>query len=207
VRPGLLFLIAALAVHGRGRPGEFDYYVLSLSWSPQYCSSPASSSDKFQCAGNRQFGFVVHGLWPQYERGYPEFCSQDRGPDQALVDQMIGIMPSARLIRHEWSKHGTCSGLAAGRYFALVRDAHKSVRVPPEFQAPVRNVMVAPKQLKQRFLDVNKVADASTVAVLCSGRFLREVRVCLDKNLRPRACGKDVRDGCRVTEMIVQPVR
>ncbi|MEZ5403324.1 MAG: ribonuclease T2 [Bryobacteraceae bacterium] len=193
--------------NARGVPGRFDYYVLSLSWSPQHCSTPAGDRDRYQCAGSRQFGFVAHGLWPQFERGWPQFCTQDRGPDQATIDQMLPIMPSAGLIRHEWSKHGSCSGLGVSQYFAKVRQAYQSVKIPPEYQAPLKNVMVAPRKLKERFLEVNRVGDASNLAVLCSGRFLQEVRVCLDKNLKPRACGTDVRDSCRVPQMIMQPVR
>jgi ribonuclease T2 len=97
--------------------------------------------------------------------------------------------------------------LNAPQYFAAVRQAFASVKIPPEYQAPLKNVVVSPRKLKERFLEVNRVGDASNVAVLCSGRFLQEVRVCLDKNLRPRACGSDVRDSCRVAEMIMQPVR
>ncbi|MEZ5351711.1 MAG: ribonuclease T2 [Bryobacteraceae bacterium] len=191
----------------RGVPGRFDYYVLSLSWSPQHCSTPNGQRDRIQCAGTRQFGFVAHGLWPQFERGWPQFCSDDRGPDSATIDQTIDVMPSPGLMRHEWSKHGTCSGMNAAQYFARVRQAYQQVKIPPEYQAPLKNVVVSPRRLKERFLEVNRVGDVSNVAVVCSGRFLQEVRVCLDKNLRARACGADVRDTCRVSEMIMQPVR
>jgi ribonuclease T2 len=191
----------------RGAPGRFDYYVLSLSWSPQHCSTPEGQRDRIQCAGSRTFGFIAHGLWPQFERGWPQYCSQDRGPDQATIQQTLDIMPSPGLMRHEWSKHGTCSGLTTPQYFARVREAYNAVKIPPEYRSPLKNVVVSPRKLKERFLEVNRVGDASNVAVLCSGRFLQEVRVCLDKDLRPRACGADVRDQCRVQEMIMQPVR
>src|SRR5262249_40589503 len=54
-------------------PGQFDYYVLSLSWSPSFCETATGNARRQQC-GTRPFSFVVHGLWPQYERGFPESC-------------------------------------------------------------------------------------------------------------------------------------
>lgn len=191
----------------RGEPGQFDYYVLSLSWSPQYCSTPAGERDNLQCASGRRFGFVAHGLWPQFERGWPQFCSVDSQPSQAEVKSMLDIMPSPRLVRHEWSKHGTCSGLDATRYLALVRKAYQAIKTPPEFAGPQQQVQVRPVQLKKRFVEVNSLAGDSSLAVLCTGRFLAEVRVCFDKNLKSRACGAGVRDQCRAPETILQPVR
>jgi len=191
----------------RGEPGHFDYYVLSLSWSPQYCSTPAGERDNLQCGAGRRFAFVAHGLWPQFERGWPQFCSSDSQPSQAQINGMLDIMPSPRLVRHEWSKHGACSGLNAAQYLALVRKADQSLKTPPEFSGPRQQVRVKPAQLKKRFVEVNTLAGDESVAVLCSGRFLSEVRVCLDKNLKSRACGADVRDQCRAPEMIMQPVR
>jgi len=191
----------------RGEAGKFDYYVLSLSWSPQYCSTPAGERDNLQCGGDRRFGFVAHGLWPQFERGWPQFCATGTEPTQAEVKSILDIMPSARLVRHEWSKHGTCSGLNATQYLALVRKAYQVVRTPPEFSGPRQQVQVRPAQLKKRFIETNNLAGDGSVAVLCTGRFLSEVRVCFDKNLKSRACGADVRDQCRVPEMIMQPVR
>ena len=57
-----------------GEPGKFDYYVLALSWSPEFCHSHPANA---QCSGH--FGFVVHGLWPQFVDGYPEHCSTQPG--------------------------------------------------------------------------------------------------------------------------------
>lgn len=191
----------------RGEPGLFDYYVLSLSWSPQYCSTPAGERDNLQCGSGRRFGFIAHGLWPQFERGWPQFCTVDSQPSPSEVTNMLDIMPSPRLVRHEWSKHGTCSGLNATQYLALLRQAYRAIKTPPEFSGPQQQVQVKPAQLKKRFLEVNSLAGDSSLAVLCTGRFLAEVRVCLDKKLKSRPCGADVRDQCRTPEMILQPVR
>jgi len=110
-----------------GAFGRFDYYVLSLSWSPQHCAQTRPAANDPQCAVPRRFGFVAHGLWPQYERGYPSSCATGAAPDAALVDGMLDIMPSPTLVRHEWAKHGSCSGLDPAGYFALIEkppDAH-----------------------------------------------------------------------------------
>jgi ribonuclease T2 len=190
----------------RGEPGQFDYYVLSLSWSPEYCATPAGERDRLQCAGHRQYGFVTHGLWPQYERGWPQFCAEIP-LDAALVDSMLPLMPSPRLVRHEWAKHGTCAGLSPARYFALVRRAFAAFQPPPRYVKPRAAVRLAPEAFKAELARANPSWPDRGFAIDCGGRFFRELRICLDKELRPRVCGRDVRDGCPGPELIVRPVR
>src|SRR3977135_1905030 len=55
-------------------PGDFDFYVLSLSWSSGFCETPAGARARGQCDASVNLGFVVHGLWPQDEHGYPSDC-------------------------------------------------------------------------------------------------------------------------------------
>lgn len=124
-----------------------------------------------------------------------------------LIRATMDIMPSERLIRHEWNKHGTCSGLDPEGYFALAREAFTAFRTPPGYGTPASTINVKPAAYKQALLEANPSWTARGVALICSGRFLQEVRVCLDKNLRPRACGSGVRDRCSVPEMIVRPLR
>jgi len=185
----------------------FDYYVLSLSWSPEHCSTAAGKGDSQQCGSGRRFGFVVHGLWPQYERGYPQNCGPAAPLSQPLVSEMLPIMPSTRLIRHEWEKHGACSGLPAAEYFQKVRAAFQAVKIPADYQTPGAPVYVAPAELKKKFLQANTSRTDRSVAVLCRGRYLQEVRVCFTKDLKPRDCGTDVRDRCKAPEIILRPVR
>ena len=104
---GLTFVFAVGAVAQERRqaePGRFDFYVLALSWSPSYCEAtenrgPNRARDR-QCGG-RPFSFVVHGLWPQYERGFPSYC-QVPAPrlDRRIVGEMLDLMPSPSLIFH-----------------------------------------------------------------------------------------------------------
>lgn len=187
-------------------PGVFDYYVLSLSWSPQHCASHNSGADDPQCATHRKYGFVVHGLWPQYDSGFPQSCAVGGAVDQAVIDDVIDIMPSPTLIRHEWAKHGTCSGMAPAAYFKKVRAAYSTLQVPAPYQNPGNALRIPASQIKQEFQHANSGLSANDLAVLCSGKFLQEVRVCFDKNLHLRGCSRAVRDQCG-SEVVVRPVR
>jgi len=210
----LLLSTPAAAKHKKRhpKPGVFDYYVLSLSWSPDYCATHHSrrgrrvgESDP-QCGSERHFGFVVHGLWPQYNRGYPQSCSIQARPPQDVIDGVIDIMPSETLIQHEWAKHGTCDGSDAAGYFAKVRSAYSSIKVPGPFEAPTSPRQTTLGAIRQDFLKSNPDVSARGIAVVCDGRFLEEVHVCLDRELRPRACGNDVKDRCSGGSVTVRPV-
>ena len=193
--------------HARSnKPGVFDYYVLSLSWSPQHCASHDTSASDPQCGSHRKYAFVVHGLWPQYESGFPQSCASGGGLDQTVVDSVTDIMPSPALIRHEWAKHGTCSGMDPATYFGKVRAAYSALKIPAAYQNPGKALRIPASQIKEGFEQANSGVGTSDLAVLCSGKFLEEVRVCFDKNLHPRNCGPDVRDHCG-SEVVVRPVR
>ena len=118
-------------------PGEFDYYVLSLSWSPSFCEEAAERGNggraQAQCGG-RPFSFVVHGLWPQYEHGFPEYCQRPSPRlERSIMSSMLDLMPAPGLIFSEWDKHGTCSGLGERAYFETIRKARSAVKIPPEY--------------------------------------------------------------------------
>jgi len=213
---GVLLMLLAIGVghaeaqfgyFSRDRAGEFDYYLFSLSWSPEYCAGSPGGGGSTQCSDERQFGFVVHGLWPQNERGYPQSCSSNSWVKNDVIQRLLPIMPSEQLIRHEWKEHGTCSGLTAGQYFEKVEDAYALVTIPPPYKNPKDAVSVAPRQLKNEFVAVNRNFTEKNFALVCKGRFLSEVRVCLDKDLNPRVCGSDIRDSCRAEKVILRPVR
>ena len=143
-----LGLLAAAALTGmagtaaaqdrrQNAPGEFDFYVLALSWSPSFCEEAAERgnngrSQQIQCA--RPYSFVVHGLWPQYERGFPNYCQRPSPRlDRNIMTSMLDLMPAPGLIFAEWDKHGTCSGLSARAYFETIRKARAAVKIPPEY--------------------------------------------------------------------------
>jgi ribonuclease T2 len=195
---------------GRAEPGAFDFYVLSLSWSPGFCATMAGQNDPLQCGPERHFAFVLHGLWPQYQQGgWPQNCSNEK-VDSSLVNGMLTIMPSPQLVAHEWEKHGTCSGLSPKDYFDEAAEAFHNVTIPIRYQAPAREVVVSPDELHRDFVAANpKIGDQSLV-VLCSrnGRYLEEVRACLTEDLDGRPCnGEVLRDACRSNEIVMRPVR
>ncbi|MGQ0656682.1 MAG: ribonuclease T2 family protein [Chromatiales bacterium] len=186
-------------------PANFDYYVLSLSWSPQYCAVEGGD-DARQCGRGRRYGFVLHGLWPQYDEGYPEHCDGDRRVSAGQVERMQDIMPSARLVRHQWARHGTCSGLSQVQYFATAREAYQSVRVPDAYRGERITVQTRAATVRETFLEANDLS-RHAIALRCDGRYLAEVRICLDKDLEPRTCGADVRSNCDAGKLIMRPVR
>lgn len=179
-------------------PGRFDYYVLALSWSPTYCADPrAAARDQAQCGGARRYAFVVHGLWPQNEIGWPQDCpTAVRDVPAALAQQQLDIMPSARLVQHQWSKHGSCSGLTPQAYFDLTRRVRASVATPPAFVAPDKPLLVSAAEVRSKFIAANPKLRADGIAISCRDGRLREVRICLTKAGALRACGRDVRDRC-----------
>ena len=210
----LLLLAAGLLVaqpryEPRGEPGKFDYYVLSLSWSPDYCASPAGARDRLQCAGPRKYGFVVHGLWPQYERGSPQDCTTDPlNLPAPLKRDVLEIMPSERLVQHEWRKHGTCSGLTPPQYFESILATWANVRIPNELKNLTKaEVEFSPAEIERKFIAANAGLKMNMLSVSCNSRFLKEVRVCLDKNFKFRACSAPVERGCQMSKIIVRPIR
>lgn len=191
---------------GASPSGSFAYYVMSLSWSPAFCETPAGARSPEQCASGRPYAFVVHGLWPQNERGWPEHCaSANAGPSATLTSKMLDIMPSPKLVAHEWETHGTCSGLSADDYFAHVRSAFSSIHVPPAYVAPKEAFTSDAQHLVAAFLAANPHLRADAIAVRCK-REIEEVRICLDRDLAPRACSSDVRGACPGS-FTVPPVR
>ena len=175
----------------------FDFYVLALSWSPTYCQdSQARKRDTLQCGGPRPFAFVIHGLWPQYERGYPRRCqTTQRRPSEALARAMLDIMPSERLVQHQWDAHGTCSGLSAADYFRVVRAASQAIRIPEIYASASDWRRVQAGDVETAFISANAGVSPQAIAVTKRGNNLAEVRICLTRELEPRACPEVDEDG------------
>ena len=187
-----------------GAPGQFDYYVLTLSWSPTYCLT--HPQDHHQCSG-KGYGFVLHGLWPQYDTGsWPEFCSTDPLPPDA---RQLGssLFPSQNLMEHEWQRHGTCSGLGATAYFRTADKAVAAVHVPSDFEAPRHSLSMTGAQISAAFRKANPSIAADGLTVACGHGELTEVRVCLTRALWPRSCGKGVRNTCPASAVDVPATR
>lgn len=212
-----LLLVPGLSARAQDRrqnaPGEFDFYVLALSWSPSYCEAASERTTRRrqrtdpQC-GPRPFSFVVHGLWPQYERGFPEYC-QVPAPrlNRNIVGSMLDLMPSPRLVYREWDRHGVCSGLSAGRYFDEVRKARAVVKIPDEYIDLKTPLSVTPDEVEAAFVKANVGLSRAGIAVRCDKRRLREVRICLDRDLRFQDCPDVDRRACRREHLTMPPVR
>jgi ribonuclease T2 len=201
----LLLVLAAWARkhphHAAAGSGEFDYYVLALSWAPSYCASHPSDHSR-ECSAHSSF--VLHGLWPQRENGAPPMdCSEASQPSAGTVDHMLEFMPSRGLIRHEWSKHGTCSGLSADAYFQTVERAFTGVRIPEPYRALSHEVQVNVNDLERSFAAENR-APVGAFRTSCHAGELVEMEVCLDKNLKYRACTRSARE-CSDDEVSMPP--
>jgi ribonuclease T2 len=204
----MLAALPASAQRG-GAAGEFDFYVLSLSWSSGFCEVEGDSKSRDQCARGTGLGFVVHGLWPQNEKGYPTECGPaGRTPSRAAMDIAKDIFPAEQLARHEWRKHGTCTGSSPTDYFRDTKTARDKITVPKEFLKPDKESRWSPVDIERAFTAANPGLRADMLAVSCRKGVLNEVRVCLSKDLRGfRSCGEVDRSGCRTREITVPPVR
>jgi len=174
----------------KNTPGDFDFYVLSLSWSPDFC---ASNDDPQQCSIGKKLGFVLHGLWPQYTRGYPADCSNVKLPKDAQ-QKFPNLYPSSKLYTHEWRKHGTCSGLTPIEYMTLAKTLKESVAIPTAYRLPAKAFRATVDDLKAAFIASNPAVSEDALAVQCSGsgRFLQELRVCFSREGQPIACSQEV---------------
>jgi len=185
--------------------GNFDYYLLALSWAPEFCSTHGDRPSSSECDAERHYGFVVHGLWPQNDDGsYPQYCAPTRPVAQDTLQRLLAIMPDRGLIQHEWAEHGTCSGLDVQTYFEEVQRAFNQLQIPPEYRAPSRPRSVDPAGLEQEFGDANH-APASAFRASCRGGDLIGVQVCLTQDLKYRACGSGVRQ-CRDRNVTMRPL-
>jgi ribonuclease T2 len=192
-------------------PGEFDFYVLSLSWSPSFCEAASERGDggraQVQCGG-RPYSFVVHGLWPQYERGFPEYCQRPAPRlNRNVMTSMLDLMPAPGLIYNEWDKHGTCSGLPARAYFESIRKARAAVKIPEEFLQLSEPKTVAPGEIEQAFIKANPGLSDSAISVTCDSKRLSEVRICMSKDMQFRSCEETDRRACRRDQVVMPPIR
>lgn len=178
-----------------GQP--FDYYLLNLSWSPEFCSTHPTAAE---CAQHR--AFTLHGLWPQNNNGtYPENCSNASGPKNPA--QYSDIYPDSGLLRHEWKTHGTCSGLTPDAFFDLARQAVLAVAIPNQLATLDHQSSMPPSQILDLFAKANPTFPRDSLALSCGNNYLTAVEVCMDKTLQPIACGP-IRS-CRANTVRIPP--
>ena len=181
---------------------------MALSWSPAWCSQTGDRREADQCAPGRNLGFVLHGLWPNYEQGWPENCrTRERDPSRRESQAMADIMGSGGLAWYQWQKHGRCSGLSAHAYYEAARAAFEALTIPDYFQNLDRDISLSPQLVEDAFIDSNPALTRDSVTVLCSGEDLYEVRICLTRDLAPRNCSPQARRACSRDRVIMEAVR
>jgi ribonuclease T2 len=186
----------------------FAYYLLVLSYAPDFCGQPQGDKDPRECGAGRHVGFVVHGLWPQGEtsRG-PENCGSAGPVSQQIMQATLPYVPTESLIQHEWKAHGTCSGLGAADYFAALRKARDSVTLPADLSQPTENLRLSPAQIESKLASANSSFPATAFRTSCYNQGeLKEIRICLNKDLSPRGCGPSAGE-CTAPNVTLLPVR
>jgi len=188
--------------------GDFDYYLLSLSWSPNWCALEGDARGSPQCEAGAQFGWVLHGLWPQYETGWPSYCRTGvRDPSRSETAAMADIMGTSGAAWYQWKKHGRCSGLSAADYFDQARAAYAAVNRPEVFRKLRDAVRLPARVVEEGFLEQNPDWRADMVTVTCKSDRIQEVRLCLAKDLTLRACAPDVARDCSLSNALMDSVK
>lgn len=209
----LILVLVALLFSGPAqadgeRAGDFDYYVLSLSWSSAWCALEGDARDDPQCDAGRGLTFVLHGLWPQNETGWPSYCrTTERDPTRSETAAMADIMGGSGVAFYQWKKHGRCSGLSAQDFFATARKAYASITIPPLFSQVRKDLEVPPDVIENAFLESNPALSRDEVTVTCRDGLIQEARICLTKDLSPRRCGDDAIRDCRQPDTVLEAVR
>jgi ribonuclease T2 len=202
----LLMLIATTARADGERAGDFDYYVLSLSWSPNWCALEGDAQGSEQCG--QGYGWVVHGLWPQYENGWPSYCrSTERNPSRGLTSAQSDLFGTGGAAWYQWKKHGICSGLSAEDYYRLAREAYGRITRPEVLRRLDRAVKLPASVIEAAFLESNPGLTADMLTITCKAGHIQEARICLTRALEPRECGADVARDCTLPDALFAPRR
>jgi ribonuclease T2 len=187
----------------RGAPASandqqpFDFYLLNLSWSPEFCATHPAATE---CA--QHLTFVLHGLWPQNTTGpFPQHCSNAYGPRNPSAYK--DLYPDPGLLRHEWQTHGTCSGLAPDAFFTLARQALHSVDIPTELTSLDHQISMQPIDILNLFSKSNPTFPRDSFALSCGNNYLTAIEVCMNKSLQPISCG--LLRSCRANTVRITP--
>ncbi len=212
-------LIAQVPAHGQLQQqqrsfwsspgGNFDYYVLSLSWSPSFCADKGESRGSAQCAVGRGLGFTVHGLWPQFRYGYPSNCpTANRAVPRNVMDGIQDLFPDESLARYEWRKHGSCTGTDPASYFRDTRNAAQKVRIPEKFKNLKQSITMSGVEIQRAFSAANPGLRPEMMRVACRRGQLQEVRVCFDSRVRGfQECTGLERSDCGFFDVRLEPAR
>ncbi|WP_454758219.1 ribonuclease T2 [Caulobacter segnis] len=162
-------------------------YLLALYWSPEACRAGIPESDKkIQCQANN-FGFTVHGLWPNGpDKVHPRYCKPSPPMSPATVKANLCMTPSPWLLQHEWQAHGTCNWASPEAYFKKARKIREKLNVP-DLDAGSDQVMTA-GEIRQAFVSRNRGVRPEGLNVRVKDGRLTEVWVCMDIKYKWAAC-------------------
>ena len=205
----LIWVLTALpALAQEDKTGQFDYYVMALSWSPNWCEIEGDAKGSDQCDARHDHGWILHGLWPQYHRGFPSYCrTSERAPSRGQTNAMADIMGTGGLAWYQWKKHGVCSGLSSAEYYELSREAYASVQRPEVFRKLTKDIKLPASVVEDAWLKANPQLEADGITITCRQGHIQELRVCLSRDLEPVPCGQDVVRDCRMKDAVFTPVR
>jgi ribonuclease T2 len=173
---------ASALAQEKGEPGKFDFYMMNLSWAPEFCAIQGTSPE---CAAHP--GFILHGLWAQNNDGtYPVFCSSEAGP--AKPEENLDITPDLSLLKHEWDKHGTCSAVGPQKFFSMEHEAFHSLKIPPQIEHIDHEISLTPAEILDDFYAVNPGFPKGSILLSCGKNRLTAIEACLSKDLKPIAC-------------------
>lgn len=201
----MLVLMTGMARAEGESAGDFDYYVVALSWSPTWCALEGDRRNSPQC--DKPYGWVLHGLWPQYEQGWPSYCpTTARNPPRSETSDQSSLFGSSGNAWHQWNKHGRCTGLTATEYYTLAQTAFDTVAKPGVLRQLDDPIRLPASVIEDAFLDVNETLDPDQITVTCKANRIAEARLCMTQDLQLRRCGADVILDCTGTALL-DPVR
>ena len=167
-----------------------ESYTLALIWAPEACRGGSQNIDAgFACGGGNRFGFVLHGLWPDGANGsWPQYCRPAPVLPETLIRRHLCTTPSAQLLQHEYSKHGTCMGVTPAAYFGQASRLYARLRYPDMRALAARRNLTA-RQFAAAFARANPGLTADMIRLNVNRRgWLEEVWICLDTRFAWRAC-------------------
>lgn len=204
----MLAVLALPALAEGEKAGDFDYYVAALSWSATWCEREGAARGEPQCDPGQGITFVLHGLWPQYEDGWPSWCrTVERDPSRGETAVVADVFGGAGAAFYQWKKHGRCSGLSALDFYAKARRVREGVKIPAVFAKINRRLEVPASVVEGAFLEANPGLSADMVTVTCDQGMIAEVRLCLTPDLAPRPCAPDSARDCRMQDAVLLPLR
>ena len=205
---GLLLAASGPALADGEAAGDFDYFVAALSWSATWCDLEGAARGEPQCDAGRGITFVLHGLWPQYETGWPTYCrTGEHDPSRGDTAAAADVFGGAGAAFYQWKKHGRCAGLSAPAFYAKARRVREAIVIPKVFAQINRRLEVPASVVEGAFIEANPGLKPDMITITCNQGMIEEVRICLTPDLAPRRCGEDTLRDCTLKDAVLLPLR